>query len=214
MNKDISLPQQPDNNYIQNIPDDLLRIIFGFFSPHEQLCQLSRVSAGFRSVAYDLLKCVPAFESLETKSKAFNLPSYSRHQFFHAGRLCAAELDSFLESNWSVAAFMGDQDTVEEILGENYSTHKDEVGRTVAHYAAYGGQLPFLKKLVKKFGEDVIKMKDIDAYSCIHFAAMRQHISTLEWLVNEQGFSFFDKTILGGFDALDYIETRASQRPN
>jgi hypothetical protein len=188
-------------------PKDVLKLIAQHFSRHEQLCQLAHINRAFRFAVAELVNAdqdIIRLQSLSAKFEKVPTTSYTKFQFFHAGRLCHPETDASLNSDWGVAAFMGDEETVVKILGEDYLSRRDETGRTVAHLAAFGGQIPFMKK-IHKASADSLKVLDNAGFSCIHFAAFRQQITTLEWLVNEHGFSLCEIDEKFTMDPLDCL---------
>ncbi len=60
--------------------------------------------------------------------------------------------------------------------------------------------------MVHKYGKYVIFITDKADFNCLHFAALFLQIPTLQWLVNEQGYSMLDKQGQFKRSGLDCLE--------
>ncbi len=152
---------------------DVLACVFQFFKP-AQLRPFMGVSRAWRKVIIE--RALPNHYLQSIPSSLLNAEIFKRYPLNKVKLMRSLSFqigppaESFtispfieqMESAWELAAFAGNKDALDALLGDELFTQRNSAGANVMHLASMGGQIELLKSLSEKKPELLSAKDNID----------------------------------------------------
>lgn len=204
-----------DKGSFENVPLNLLPEIFKYIPSHEQLTTVRLVCRFFkRGVEERSYLDFPEFADIKAQlsNKSLQKNAFNPHKLYHMWKPLDDESKKSLSfAPWCIAAFIGDIDALNELLGENLATTKDDFNAGVLHFAAMGGQIDLINHIVDQYNVNLSKELDKAKQTPLFYAAKTKQFNCAFELIIKHNLDMDQSYELGYSSAQLLVGSKPTQ---